>query len=159
MKCPNCERAELIESLENYHYQECGLNNVTLVEIKVRKCPECGNVMPRIPNIEGLHDAIAHDLIKGEERLAAPEIVFLRKYLGWSCGDFAKNMHTDRPQISKWEHGKVPMSKPYELLLRGMVAYGKKIEDYASHEAAKKKTYRARPLMFKHQREEWKKAA
>jgi hypothetical protein len=48
-------------------------------------------------------------------------------------------MHSDRSQISKWEHGKVEMSKPYELLLREMVASGKKIEDYQRHEAAKKK--------------------
>ena len=58
-----------------------------------------------------------------------PEFVFLRKYLGWSGADFAWNMHFDRAQVSKWENGKVEMSKPYELLLREMVASGKKIED------------------------------
>ena len=52
-------------------------------------------------------------------------------------------MHCDRSQISKWEHGKVEMSKPYELLLREMVASGKKIEDYQRHEAAKKKTFKS----------------
>ena len=159
MKCPNCEKAELAEFRENYHYQECGLSNVTLVGIVVRKCPVCGNAMPRITNIEGLHDSIAHALINKAERLMAQEIVFLRKYLGWSGADFAKNMHCDRSQISKWEHGKVEMSKPYELLLREMVASGKKIEDYQRHEAAKNKTFKTRSILLHLQEQIWKEAA
>jgi len=159
MKCPNCEKAELAEIRENYRYQECGLSNITLVGIVVRKCPACGNAMPRITNIEGLHDSIAHALINKSERLMAQEIVFLRKYLGWSGADFAKNMHCDRSQISKWEHGKVEMSKPYELLLREMVASGKKIEDYQRHEAAKKKTFKPRSILLHLKEKIWKEAA
>jgi transcriptional regulator with XRE-family HTH domain len=89
----------------------------------------------------------------------APEIVFLRKYLGWSGADFARNMHCDRAQISKWEHSRVEMSKPYELLLREMVASGKKIEDYQRHEAARKKVFKARSLMLQLQEKSWKQAA
>jgi putative zinc finger/helix-turn-helix YgiT family protein len=159
MNCPNCEQAELVESTENYRYQECGLSNVTLVGIVVRKCPLCGNVMPRIPNIEGLHDSIAQFLIKKPERLTPQEIVFLRKCLGWSASDFAKNMHCDKSQVSKWEHGKVDMSKPYDLLLREMVASGKKIEDYERLEAAMDKEFKARSLMLKLQEKDWKEAA
>ena len=159
MNCPNCEKAELAETRENYRYQECGLGNVTLVGIVVRRCPVCGNVMPRIPNIEGLHDTIAHALINKPERLFAQEIVFLRKYLGWSGVDFARNMHCDRAQISKWEHGRVEMSTPYELLLREMVASGKKIEDYQRHEAAREKKFKARALLLEHRESSWKEAA
>ncbi len=158
MNCPNCEKAEMAETKENYHYQECGLSNVTLVEIVVRQCPACGNVMPRILNIEGLHDAIAQALVNKPERLLAQEIVFLRKYLGWSGAGFAKNMHCDRSQISKWEHGK-EMSKPYELLLREMVASGKKIEDYQRHEAAREKKFKVRSLRMQLKESSWKEAA
>ncbi|HEU0264167.1 MAG TPA: type II TA system antitoxin MqsA family protein [Geobacterales bacterium] len=159
MKCPNCERAELVEHRENYQYNECGLSSVTLVALVVRKCPDCGNVMPRIPNIEGLHDAITHALINKSERLLPQEIVFLRKYLGWSGADFARNMHCDRAQISKWEHGRVEMSKPYELLLREMVASGKKIEDYHRHEAAREKVFKASSLKLQLMEKSWKEAA
>ncbi len=159
MKCPNCEQHELTEARENYLYQECGLGNVTLAGIVVRRCPGCGNVMPRVPNIEGLHDVIAHLLVTKPERLIAPEIVFLRKYLGWSGADFAKNMHCDRAQISKWEHGKVGMSKPYELLLREMVASGKKIEDYQRHEAAREKRFASRAVVLMLEEKEWREAA
>lgn len=159
MICPNCEKTELTENRENYHYQECGLSYVTLVGIVVRKCAGCGNIMPRIPNIEGLHDAIAQALINKSERLVAQEIVFLRKYLGWSGADFARNMHCDRAQISKWEHGKVEMSKPYELLLREMVVSGKKIVDYLRHEAARKKVFKTRSLKLQLKEKCWKEAA
>jgi transcriptional regulator with XRE-family HTH domain len=89
------------------------------------------------------------------------EIVFLRKYLDWSGADFARNMHCDRAQISKWEHGKVEMSKPYELLLREMVVSGKKIEGYKRHEAARarEKVFRTRTLMLQLQENSWKEAA
>jgi putative zinc finger/helix-turn-helix YgiT family protein len=159
MRCPNCENADMAENRENYHYQECGLSNVTLKGIVVRKCPACGNVMPRIPNIEGLHDAIAQVLVNKPERLLSQEIVFLRKSLGWSGADFARNMHCDRAQISKWEHGKVEMSTPYELLLREMVASGKKIEDYQRHEAARTKVFKTRSLMLQLEEKSWKEAA
>ena len=159
MRCSNCENADMAETRENYQYQECGLSNVTLAGIVVRKCPACGNVMPRIANIEGLHDAIAQALINKSERLMPQEIVFLRKYLGWSGVDFARNMHCDRAQISKWEHGKVDMSKPYELLLREMVASGKKIEDYHRHEAARKRIFKTRSILLQLQEKSWKEAA
>jgi len=149
----------LVASQENFRYQECGLGNVTLAGIAVRRCPGCGNVMPRVPNIEGLHDAIARLLVTKAERLSAPEIVFLRKYLGWSGADFAKNMHCDRAQISKWEHGKVVMSKPYELLLREMVASGKKIEDYQRHEAARERCFASRAVVLRLEEKEWREAA
>jgi hypothetical protein len=47
-------------------------------------------------------------------------------------------------EVSKREHGKVEMSKPYELLLREMVASGKKIEDYNRHEAAREEVFMTR---------------
>ena len=49
MICRNCEHGEMQDVNENYHYRECGLDNVTIVGITIRKCPECGSVMPMIP--------------------------------------------------------------------------------------------------------------
>jgi len=149
MRCPICERAELIEQIQNYHYRECGLDNVILSGITVRTCPECGALTPKIPKIEALHDCIAHALVKKEERLIPAEIVFLRKSLGWSGTLFAENMHSDRSQVSKWESGKVVMSKSNELLLREMVARGKKIDDYKRIDAARRETKKVVSLFVK----------
>lgn len=159
MKCRNCEQTEMIETRENYHYRECGLDNVTIVGITVRKCPECGNIMPLIPNIEGLHDALAQAIIKQNGPLTAAEIVFLRKSLGWSGVDFARHMHCDKSQVSKWERGAVEMSKPYDLLLREKVASGKKISDYHSEELIWRKNIKPRPMRLQLQQTVWREAA
>jgi len=140
MRCPVCERAELAEQVQNYHYRECGLDNVILAEITVRSCPECGSLAPIIPRMEALHDCIAHALVKKAERLTPAEIVFLRKSLGWSGTDFADNLQCDKSQVSKWENGRVVMSKQNELLLREIIARGKKITDYRRTDAARKDT-------------------
>ena len=159
MKCRQCEKAEMIEKKENHHYRECGLDNVTIVGISVRRCPSCGNVMPLIPSIEGLHDALAQAIIKKNGPLTPAEIVFLRKSLGWSGSDFARNMHCDRSQVSKWEHGTVEMSKPYDLLLREMVASGKKITDYQRAELIWRRNIKSRPLRLKLLKKLWMEAA
>jgi len=165
MRCPVCDRAELIEQIQNYHYRECGLDNVILAVITVRNCPECGALVPKIPKIQALHDCIAHALVKKEERLTSTEIVFLRKSLGWSGTLFAENMHSDRSQVSKWESGRVVMSKSNELLLREMVARGKKIDDYKRIDAARRETHKIVSLFVKIDEskrqwtDEWREAA
>lgn len=159
MKCPTCNRAELVETIENYHYRECGLENITLNGITVRRCPECGVVMPKIRNMEGLHDCIAKFLVKKVERLLPAEIIFLRKSLGWSSSDFARNMQIDKTQVSKWEHGRVEMSKSNELFFREIVARGKKIMDYHREDAARKAAV-VHPLFVTiNESREWKLAA
>jgi putative zinc finger/helix-turn-helix YgiT family protein len=158
MKCRICKDSEMLESQENYHYRECGMDNVSIMGIAVRRCPTCGVIMPVIPNIEGLHDALANTIIKKDGPLTPPEIVFLRKSLGWSGTDFAKNMNCDKAQISKWEHGTVKMSKPYELLLREIVAIGKKITDYHREEIVWKR-HPSRQLLFRLKRTVWREAA
>lgn len=159
MRCQRCEQGEFIETQENYHYRECGLDNVTLLDLSVRKCPECGNIMPLIPNIEGLHDSLARAVIKKDGALTTAEIVFLRKSLGWSGTDFARNMHCDRAQVSKWEHGTVAMSKPYDLLLREMVVSGKKLTDYHREDLVWKRG--GKPHIFRLQllQQRWRVAA
>jgi len=159
MKCQRCELGEFVESQENYHYRECGLDNVTLLGLTVRKCPECGNIMPLIPSIEGLHNSLAQAIINRDGALTPEEIIFLRKSLGWSGTDFARNMHSDRAQVSKWEHGTVAMSKPYDLLLREMVVSGKKITDYHRAELIWKKEVRPHPFRLQLQKSGWREAA
>lgn len=159
MICELCGKEEMVEVNEKYHYAECGLPNILLEGIVLRKCPECGNIMPLIPSISKLHLAIARNLIMKPGRLTAQEIVFLRKFLGWSGVDFARNMHSSSSQVSKWESGKVQMSTQAELLLREMVARGKKIDDYHSYEIAKRKHLKSLPLHFHLEENQWKTAA
>ena len=131
MKCPQC-RNEMIHRTENHRYTESGLPNVVLVGVEVEHCQTCGEILVSIPNIEGLHRAIAMELIRHPGRLAPNEIRFLRKWLGWSGVDFAKHMGVTPETVSRWEsvdNGKA-MGGTAERLLRLSVAHGQPIDQY-----------------------------
>ncbi|MDY0270582.1 type II TA system antitoxin MqsA family protein [Trichloromonas sp.] len=132
MTCPDCRQAELVESRENIRYTESGLPYVTLCDILVERCPSCGNTLVNIPKMEQLHRLLATIVIKKSGRLEPFEITFLRKSLGWSKADFARNMHVRPSQVSHWEseHKPSPMGEANELLLRSLVAHNRRIENY-----------------------------
>ena len=106
-----------------------------------------------------MHDCLSHAIIKRNSPQSAAEIMFLRKSLGWSGTDFARHLHCDKSQVSKWERGAVEMSKPYDLLLREKVASGKKIMDYHSEELIWRRNLKPRPLRFQMETQIWKEAA
>ncbi|HTE54169.1 MAG TPA: type II TA system antitoxin MqsA family protein [Kofleriaceae bacterium] len=122
MKTKNCQScgAEMHPSVENYNYAECGLDYVTLQNVTVFRCPECGEHVLRIPAIEGLHRLIAFTVARKPSRLQAHEVKFLRKYLGLSNRDFAKTMGVTPEQSSRWTTTE-PMGAPAERLLRVLV--------------------------------------
>jgi putative zinc finger/helix-turn-helix YgiT family protein len=103
---------------ENYLYRESGLARVTLLGIEVGRCPRCGEHEALIPNILGLHEAIAAALARKTARLLPEEVRFLRKQLGWSGGDFAAHLGVSRETVSRWETGAAAMGTVAERLLR-----------------------------------------
>lgn len=132
MKCPECSNKEMDVQKETIRYEECGLPNVVLKGIEVKRCQQCGNTLVSIPALSGLHRAIALHLIQQPERLASSQIRFLRKHMGWSKADFARKLHVRLEQVSRWESDSKPvaMNKQSELLLRSLVAHGDKVEHY-----------------------------
>jgi len=159
MICPDCRKQEMQESRETVRYDECGLSNVALQGVRVRRCPGCGNQLVSIPNLEGLHRALAVTLVSKPERLSTEEIIFLRKSLGWSKTDFAKKFHVRKEQVSRWESEKnpVPMTLQNELLLRTLVAKGQRIEHYEDHleEFASKEACGKSFFSMLFERQEW----
>jgi putative zinc finger/helix-turn-helix YgiT family protein len=106
-----------------------GLSGVRLHTL-VARCPKCGAFEVLIPDLEGLHRAIARALVAKRPRLAAEEIRFLRKVLGWSGADFAEHMGTSAETVSRWEHGALPIGPQADRLLRLMVLTRDPIADY-----------------------------
>lgn len=131
MKCIECGHP-LVRGRENRRYEAGGLPQVVLVGVEVRRCRECGAEEVVIPRIEALHRAIARALIGKEARLAAPEIRFLRTYLGWSTADFGSRMGTARETVSRWESGAVPIGGQADRLLRLLVATTAPVKDYSA---------------------------
>jgi DNA-binding transcriptional regulator YiaG len=75
-----------------------------------------------IPQIEDLHRAVAHALLRKPTRLTSEEIRYLRTYLGWSSMALAAHMGTTPETVSRWEHGATPIGKTADRLLRLLVA-------------------------------------
>jgi putative zinc finger/helix-turn-helix YgiT family protein len=115
---------------DSYPYDACGLPGITLVGVEVSRCPECGETEVSIPNIEGLHRAIARVLARKPHRLTPAEIRFLRKYLGFSGGDFAEHVGVVPETVSRWENGATAMGLTAERLLRWMVVTREPLSEY-----------------------------
>jgi len=130
MKCLVCGAA-MKTTRENFRYAACGLPHVTLRNVEVGRCPQCGEEEIAIPRIEELHKAIARALITKPFRLDAAEIRYLRKYLGWSGADFADHMGTTRETVSRWENGTAQIGPQADRLLRLMVVKGAPVSDYS----------------------------
>jgi len=129
MKCIECA-AELKVDHKDHRYAEAGLDNVTLVGIEVRTCPNCGGEEFVIPHIEELHKLLAFALASKEGSLTPDEIRFLRKYLGLSGAALSKQTGVRAESESRWENGKKLMEAPSERLLRLMVYNMKPMEYY-----------------------------
>ena len=130
MKCDACG-GPMISARENYNYAACGLPHVTLVGVEVRRCKACGEHEVVLPKIEQLHQAIALGVVAKRPRLTAPEIRFLRKYLGWSGAGFARHMGVTPESVSRWENDRDPMGAVADRLLRLMVVTRVPVSEYA----------------------------
>ena len=129
MKCDACGEP-MTSARENYSYTASGLPYVTLVGVEIRRCKACGEHEVVIPKIEQLHRAIAVAVVAKRPRLTAPEVRFLRKYLGWSGADFAKHMGVTAESVSRWENEREQMSPVADRLLRLMVMTRAPVSDY-----------------------------
>jgi putative zinc finger/helix-turn-helix YgiT family protein len=157
MKCESCG-ARMKSGRENYHYTECGLDAVTLLNVEVRRCPECGEYEVEIPRMEELHRLIAQEAASKVPRLAPQEIRFLRKYLGFSGVDFAATLDVTPETVSRWETGKKPMSPVAERALRLMVFVQDPVAEYPLKRLAEVAQGEAVPLRMKlrESRAHWK---
>lgn len=116
MHCPNCGKT-MRKAKRNYHYTESGLDNVIIQDLGVFIC-DCGEEMPVIPSIEGLHKVIAFAIIQFKILLTGPQIRFLRKEMGYKAFEFAKLVGTTKTSVSRWETGKEPIGPANDRLIR-----------------------------------------
>lgn len=90
--------------MEGFHYQSCGLDNVFLLNgYEVRELD--GSRAVAIHDLEGLHRAIAEQLIEKPAPLSCKEFRFLRVEMDFSqkaLGDF---LGVTDQAVAKWEKG------------------------------------------------------
>lgn len=158
MKCHHCG-GKLTSARGTHRYTESGLSNVTLANIEIRTCPECGEREVVIPKMETLHRMIAKALITAPRLLVPEEIRYLRKWLGLSSLDFALIMGVRPETVSRWESedGKFPISPTADRLLRMLVSNENPAERYPIDLFKLKPRTKAAPIKLK--APDWKEAA
>lgn len=107
---------EASSNADHYHYRECGLDNVWLVNGASLESTPYGKGVS-IPHIEGLHSYIAQTLCDKPSPLTGREFRFLRKELDFSqklLGEmFGRTERMIRDTESKEE-----VKEPYNLFIR-----------------------------------------
>lgn len=143
--CPLCGSEVKRERLDAYQYEESGLPNVVLEGVYQVSC-SCGEYDGvEIPSVDQLNRALAHHLVRSEDRLAGAEIRFLRTWLGWSGRTFARKLGVTPETVSRWEHDTKEMNFANERLLRLYVAAGQHDRDYSVEDTERVKPDRSLP--------------
>lgn len=119
-RCHECG-GTMCGTRQDYQYDECGLTNVRLTNVMIYEC-KCGNRLPEIPAIMGLHFTIAIALLRKPSLLDGDEIRFLRKMAGLSQVELAEIFGVARTKPSKWESGAV--SNQGDKLMRTIFLLG-----------------------------------
>jgi putative zinc finger/helix-turn-helix YgiT family protein len=161
-KCLNCG-AGLKTTRGIHRYTESGLPNITLVNVEIRECPDCGEREVVIPRMEQLHRTIAHAISRQTQPLKPEEVRFLRKWLGYSTTDFALVMGVRPETVSRWESqtaGKGYRIPPTaERLLRLLVANQEPAAQYPIDLFTTQPRVRPQPLKLKLRAPDWRDAA
>ena len=100
-----------------YHYTECGLSNIHLVNGFNFIETERGKAVS-INDIDGLHRAIGIFLVSSKKYFSGEEIVFLRHEMLMSQSTLAHLLGVSEQTVRRWENGKIHIPKPSESLLR-----------------------------------------
>ncbi len=104
---------------KKYHYVECGLDDVYLVNGFERTKSARGTSIA-IRDIDALHRAIGESLCLKKKDLTGKEFRFLRREMLMSQSTLAHLLDVGEQTVHRWETGKASIPKAAEALLRLM---------------------------------------
>ena len=105
------------EASQPLHYMQCGLDDVYLMNGYTRhETPYGGGVS--VEDVDGLHHAIARNIIRHKGLLGAKEIRFLRKLMGFTQADLARKLRCDTQSVARWEKGQTEVNGASDLCIR-----------------------------------------
>ncbi|WP_373503039.1 helix-turn-helix domain-containing protein [Aestuariivirga sp.] len=79
---------------------------------------DAGNEVIRIPNVNGLHRAIATGIVIRKNMMNGREMRFLRSEMGMTQAELAAMIHREPLTISRWERGETDIDANAETLVR-----------------------------------------
>ena len=101
---------------EPYHYFESGLDTIYLLNGVSETTTDYGP-MVHIDNINGLHRAIGLHIVEKEEPMSGPEFRFLRKQMGLSQAELAKDLGVSDQTVANYEKENTRLG-PADALMR-----------------------------------------
>jgi putative transcriptional regulator len=110
-----------------FHYTASGLDDVYLLSGYERYETEYGSGIS-ISDVDGLHMAIARNIVLHKKAINGKEIRFLRKQMKLSQEELGDLMGVSSQSVARWEKGEVDIPGPAELSMRAF---------YISHEGGK----------------------
>lgn len=103
--------------MNGYRYTECGLDNVMIDGVSF-VTDDAGETVVSIPNINGLHRAIACGLARKRGSLTGRELRFLRTEMGLTQAELGDLVHRESLAISRWERNEIEIDSNAETLIR-----------------------------------------
>lgn len=85
-----------------YHYTQCGLDDVYLLNGYERHTTPYGEGTT-IEDAEGLHNAIAANIVRNKGHLRGKEIRFLRKLMDLTQADLSVLLGVNVQSVARWE--------------------------------------------------------
>jgi putative transcriptional regulator len=100
-----------------YHYVECGLDNIYLLNgFTFDECD--GEEYVSIENVDGLWKAIGLNIVTKKKMMSPKEIRFLRGQMDMTQSELAAMLRVDDQTVARWEKGRVRLPGPADLALR-----------------------------------------
>jgi putative zinc finger/helix-turn-helix YgiT family protein len=133
MRCSHCKKGTAKIQNTPYHFTECGLPDVYLINVKWTICMECKEATVEIPRMGQLHRCLAWLVVLKNSFLTGQEIVYLRKMLGRTQRDMASLLGIGEGVLNRMERGKrTGRSKAMDSYIR--LAYVQLQDDEYTHD-------------------------
>lgn len=102
-----------------YHYKECGLSNIYLLNGFTLEEHDGQNYFS-IENVDGLWKAIGLNIVTRKKILSPKEVLFLRGQMDKTQAELAAFLRVDDQTVARWEKGKAKLSGPADIALRAL---------------------------------------
>jgi DNA-binding transcriptional regulator YiaG len=103
--------------MSSYRYTDSGLDNVIIEGVNFL-ADDAGEECVVIPNVNGLHKAIACGIVRRQSSMSGRELRFLRTEMGMTQAELATMLHRESLAVSRWEREENPLDANAEALVR-----------------------------------------
>lgn len=128
-KCPTCGSKDIFVARGEHKFLESGLDNITLLNVEIKRCTNCSEKVVSIPVPKQLLKVIGEQIILKPNKLSGREIRFLRKNIYLKIQEFAQIIGVHRGTVSRWENRNFKPTPVEDRLIRMVYAQYAKVDE------------------------------